>query len=569
MKNSFVNNNRAEYLFKGKKCAAFLVLILLIFCIGLWGCGSDEPAAESGEEGGAESSGPGEGVAGERYTADFNGHTYQFIDEDTTWEEARKMCIARGGHLATVTSAEEQKYLEGLFNNINGNERGPWFGAYSDGAYGGDKNDWCWVTGEKWNYTNWADGEPSNAEGTEWFTHFWNDMKWNDINNDDTRDSQKGYICEYDDLSDVSAGGGSETGAEGGAKSNGPGVAGEKYTADFNGHTYQFIDEDTTWEEARKMCITRGGHLVTVTSSDEEEYLKGLYLNINGGDEGGWLGAYSYGAYGGDKNDWCWVTGEKWNYTNWDKGEPSNSRGKEWFAHFWKDMTWNDVDNEDSRGSQKGYICEYDDLSDVSAGSGSAAGSDPPEMEVSDSELDSDWAAALQESVEEDPFYKDLGDGRTAIQSHWRGVQIKYPSSYFADEDGDALYVYDGDAMYVYARNITTAAEDNKGDLASFCAAKAEDQVVRDFTKLFGAPTNTDGVNREGGDGKKRVCVITGNMWNGNADMHFKSKVVISGKKNNFLVMYTAFWRYGDQVSADHYSKIAVTSWGKGDMYGQ
>ncbi len=35
-------------------------------------------------------------------------HTYQFLDEDTTWEEARKLCIAHGGHLATVTSAEEQ-----------------------------------------------------------------------------------------------------------------------------------------------------------------------------------------------------------------------------------------------------------------------------------------------------------------------------------------------------------------------------------------------------------------------------------------------------------------------------
>ncbi len=57
-----------------------------------------------------------------------------------------------------------------------------------------------------------------------------------------------------------------------------------------------------------------------------------------------------------------------------------------------------------------------------------------------------------------------------------------------ADEDGDALYVYDGDAMYVYARNITSAAEKTQGDLAAFCAAKAEDQVVRDFTKLFGPP---------------------------------------------------------------------------------
>lgn len=353
----------------------------------------------------------------------------------------------------------------------------------------------------------------------------------------------------------------------------GTGVAAERYTADFNGHTYQFIDEDTTWEEARKMCIARGGHLATVTSAEEQKYLEGLFNNINGSERGPWFGAYSDGAYGGDKNDWCWVTGEKWNYTNWADGEPSNAEGTEWFNHFWYDMKWNDITNDDNRDSQRGYICEYDDLSDVSEGEEEMEAqplegdteemSDPPED-------DDEWTEALQDTVDnQDPFYKDLGDGRTAIQSHWRGVQIKYPASYYADEDDEALYVYDGDQMYVFARNITAAAEGHKNDLASFCASKVEDQAVRDFTKLFGAPSYTDKVSREGGDGKDRICVISGNMWNDRADVHFKSKVFITGKERNFLVMYTAFWRYGDKTSEAHFKKVKVTSWGKGDMYGQ
>ena len=365
----------------------------------------------------------------------------------------------------------------------------------------------------------------------------------------------------------------------------GTGVAGERYTAEFNGHTYQFIDEDTTWEEARKMCIARGGHLATVTSAEEQKYLEGLFNNINGSERGPWFGAYSDGAYGGDKNDWCWVTGEKWNYTNWADGEPSNAEGTEWFNHFWYDMKWNDISNDDNRDSQKGYICEYDDLTDVSEGEeqmeaqpteGEVTEAQVPESDPGDTESqeeaesESDWAEALKDTVEnQDPVYKDLGDGRTAIQSHWRGVQIKYPSSYHADVDDDALYVYDGDLMYVFARNITAAAEGHKNDLASFCASKVEDQAVKDFTKLFGAPSYTDKVSREGGDGKDRVCVISGNMWNDRADVHFKSKVFISGKKRNFLVMYTTFWRYGDKTSEAHFKKIKVTSWGRGDMYGQ
>ncbi|MCR5409907.1 MAG: C-type lectin domain-containing protein [Lachnospiraceae bacterium] len=358
----------------------------------------------------------------------------------------------------------------------------------------------------------------------------------------------------------------SDTGSAEEAPASGTGVATEEYTADFNGHKYEFVPQDMTWEEARLECVKRGGHLVTVTSAEEEEYLKGLYLHINGDDRGGWLGAYSDGAYGGDKNDWCWVTGEKWNYTNWDNGEPSNSRGTEWFVHFWKDMTWNDVDNEDSRGSQYGYICEYDDLTDVSAGDEEL---EAQPLEGDEPESDEDWEAALEESVEEDPYYKDLGDGRTAIQSHWRGVQIKYPASYYADADDDALYVYDGDQMYVYVRNITTEAEGHSSDLSSYCASKVEDQAVRDFTKLFGAPQDSNNLQRLGGDGKNRVCELKGNMWNNNYDIWFKSQVLVSGKKNDFLILKTSFWRYDDKTGSDHYNKIKVTSWGKGDMYGQ
>ena len=354
--------------------------------------------------------------------------------------------------------------------------------------------------------------------------------------------------------------------------------AGKKYTAEFNGHSYEFVAEDMTWPEAREACIKRGGHLVTVTSQEEQEYLKSMFLNINGSDVGGWLGAYSDGAYGGEKNDWRWVTGEQWVYTNWDANEPSNSRGEEWFAHFWKEMTWNDVAYDDPKNSQFGYICEYDDLQDETQeiyendGYVDEDGNEFVNGGEDYNDESEDWDSEVQgggEDYQMDPYYEDLGDDRTAIRSPWRGVQIKYPSDFYAEEDGEALRVFDGEYMYVYARNITAEALEHSEDMAAFCAAKAEEQAVADFTKLFGIPTGTDRVTKRAGDGDKRICDIKGNMFNDTADMWFKSKVFISGKNNDFIVIFTAFWRLDDQVGSDHYDQVTVTSWGRGEMYYQ
>ncbi len=337
---------------------------------------------------------------------------------------------------------------------------------------------------------------------------------------------------------------------------SGTGVATEEYTADFNGHTYEFVPQDMTWEEARLECVKRGGHLVTVTSAEEEEYLKGLYLHINGDDKGGWLGAYSDGAYGGDKYDWCWVTGEKWNYTNWDNGEPSNSRGTEWFAHFWKDMTWNDVDNEDSRGSQYGYICEYDELSDITGG-------ERPEAQEAQEEQEE----VKEEPQEEDPIIEDVGKGKYMIRSKSRGVYIKYPYSYYANADGDALFAYDGDGAYIFTRNITAAAMDYQGDMKAYCKAMAEEQLKKDYKALFGTSTGMDNVKRkEGGDGL--VYEVRANIWNGKYDMSCQSAVRTSkGDNGTFLVLSTCFWRYNDKVSAEHSTQFTTGAYGIGTMY--
>lgn len=93
-----------------------------------------------------------------------NGHCYQVVSGVVTWAAASNTAagmIYSGmtGHLATITSSQEQAFVYSLFNT---SQKVVWLGG-SDAAVDGT---WTWITGESWVYENWADGEP-NGYGDE------------------------------------------------------------------------------------------------------------------------------------------------------------------------------------------------------------------------------------------------------------------------------------------------------------------------------------------------------------------------------------------------------------------
>lgn len=117
--------------------------------------------------------------------------TYQVIVGDHTWEEAREYCEQHGGHLATITTEEEQEEIESiLYLYIRQNESNlyaVWLGAESTQEDG----EFQWITGENFSsYQKWALGEPNNEDGTEHYLIMYNlsseETKWfwNDAPND-------------------------------------------------------------------------------------------------------------------------------------------------------------------------------------------------------------------------------------------------------------------------------------------------------------------------------------------------------------------------------------------------
>ncbi len=117
----------------------------------------------------------------------FSGHRYKYFDVNMTWTEARAYCRSLGGHLATITSEEEQAFIDQTYPGCKG-----FIGFFGEGE------SWQWITGETWSYTRWKSGEPNNQDGNEWVGHLWGDGTWNDLPNEDTS-YHSGFLCEWDD----------------------------------------------------------------------------------------------------------------------------------------------------------------------------------------------------------------------------------------------------------------------------------------------------------------------------------------------------------------------------------
>ncbi len=132
-------------------------------------------------------------------------------------------------------------------------------------------------------------------------------------------------------------------------------TTGFTFNAD-NGHYYKFVSVPTgvTWAEAQDGAATMGGHLVTITSAEENAFINSLSVGQ------AWLGANDSAVEGAFE----WVAGPEagtaLTYTNWQAGQPDNGGGVEDFVHISSDGTWNDQSGTTQIG---GYVVEISDAS--------------------------------------------------------------------------------------------------------------------------------------------------------------------------------------------------------------
>jgi len=348
-----------------------------------------------------------------------NGHYYNAVSvpDGITWTDAKTAAesstyLGITGHLATITSQGENGFI---YNDLGVTPGYYWLGAYQPEGSQEPDGGWQWVTGEPWNYTNWNSWAP-DGYNSENVLAFWDGDKWNDYSQDNTL---SGYVVEYEptsfpvanftsnvtsgfapltvqftDLSENATewnwnfGDGTNsteqnpvhTFSEKGEYTVNLTVSNENGTRSklatikvdslsyysVNGHYYNAVSvpDGITWTDAKTEAesftyLGMTGHLATITFQGENDF---IYNNLGVTPSDYWLGAYQPDGSQEPDGGWQWVTGEPWDYTNWNSGEPNDNGGEDALQFYGSDI-WNDYPHYYTVG---GYVVEYEPTNNTS-----------------------------------------------------------------------------------------------------------------------------------------------------------------------------------------------------------
>ncbi len=292
----------------------------------------------------------------------FGGHRYKLIRRVASWSEAKDLAAAMGGHLATLTTREEDEWAGKTFVDTIPVEKLLHIGGFK---IAGDAP-WLWVTGEPWSFENLKKPEMNaEARGVSYMNFGYGRPRWAanwgwtsriHIASGELQSQPRieGFLVEWDS---------DRTANSVLAASNVPTTSSPPTDALlFGGHRYLMVpDKALSWTQAKAAAEMKGGHLATITSKEENEWISSTMIAGLEGGLGLWIGGTSEGTRG----TWRWITGEPFTFASWNAGEPTNSdqepalffSNSETAGPGWGDIRNDGTGKKDRRG---GYLIEWD-----------------------------------------------------------------------------------------------------------------------------------------------------------------------------------------------------------------
>lgn len=94
----------------------------------------------------------------------------------------------------------------------------------------------------------------------------------------------------------------------------------------YNGHTYYLFTTPCTWYYANEYCVANGGHLVTITSAGENDFVRNLFSGM----QRIWIGGTNFNL----TSNYGWVTRESFTFTDWRGSQPDNAFNSGDYEHY-------------------------------------------------------------------------------------------------------------------------------------------------------------------------------------------------------------------------------------------
>ncbi|MEY5060587.1 MAG: hypothetical protein RIS45_508 [Planctomycetota bacterium] len=281
-------------------------------------------------------------------SAGGNGHWYSVqmpTSAAISWSFAQSECTRQGGHLASITSGQENAFVAQVAANpvywtVDLSYLtyciGPWLGGFQPADAAEPSGGWTWVTGETWGYQNWFTEafEPNNGCGGEDYLHFltqgstvpsawWNDsggpecpgpksyvIEWSaDCNNDGIVDYGQ---CHNGSLPDYNGNNIPDCCEQGTTCVVGNFPVQWRTQDGGNGHWYQCFPRNTHTSVQSLLAPPEapGASGATLQSQSENAFAIG-YL-ASRGSIAAWIGLYRSASL-----DWIWTDGSALGFADW------------------------------------------------------------------------------------------------------------------------------------------------------------------------------------------------------------------------------------------------------------
>ncbi|XP_043981220.1 ladderlectin-like [Gambusia affinis] len=118
-----------------------------------------------------------------------------------------------------------------------------------------------------------------------------------------------------------------------------------------DGRCFLYVKKKMTWAKAERFCLSLDGHLASLTSTNDYNFIREYIYNTTKQHTETWVGGHDSVEH----DYWMWSDGSRFVFHNWGLSEPNNFGGNEKCMNI--NVEGNDHVNDDTCSKKFSFVC--------------------------------------------------------------------------------------------------------------------------------------------------------------------------------------------------------------------